>query len=74
MKRSIEAEICQVINFIEDDALFGCREPVKYKIIYKGMGIEGASCQRHFEFFREEMEKKGMLEMIEFVEINIPKV
>lgn len=71
-----QQSVCQVINFIEDDALFGCREPVKYTIIYKGMGIEGASCQSHYEFFRDEMEKNGMLEMIEFVEINngIPKI
>lgn len=63
-----QQSVCQVINFIEDDALFGCREPVKYRIIYKGMGIEGDSCQRHYEFFKNEVEKKGMSEMIKFVE------
>jgi hypothetical protein len=71
--KSEELSVCQVIDFIEDDELFSCRELVNHKIIYKGMGIEGFSCQRHYEFFRNEVEKNGMSEMIEFVEINNDK-
>ena len=63
-------EVCQMINFIEDDALFGCLEPIKYKVIFDGMGIEGFSCQRHYEFARSEVERNGMSAMIKFVEIN----
>ncbi len=73
----IEAlDICQIINFVEDDTLFDCLEPIKYKVIFDGMGIEGASCQRHYEFLKSEVEKNGMSNMIKFVEIinDNPKV
>ncbi len=50
-------EICQVINFV-DDTIFGCLEPVKYKVIFEGMGIEAASCQHHYDFL--EVKLKGI--------------
>ena len=71
MKDENEAlEVCQVINFIEDDALFGCLEPIKYKIILEGLGIEAISCQRHAELFKSEAEKKGILNKIKLVDIT----
>ncbi|MBA3632774.1 MAG: hypothetical protein H0W58_08210 [Acidobacteria bacterium] len=71
MENEIEAlEICQIINFIEDDTIFGCLEPIKYKVIFEGMGIELASCQHHYEFMRSEVEKNKMSAMIKFIEIN----
>ena len=63
-------KMCEMINFIEDDALFGCLEPIKYKVIFEGVGVEGFSCQRHYKFFKDDVEKKGMTEFIKFVEIN----
>lgn len=63
-------EVCQIINFIEDDTLFGCLEPIRYKVIFEGMGIEAACCQLHYEFARSEVERNGMLSMIKFVDIN----
>jgi vacuolar-type H+-ATPase subunit B/Vma2 len=63
-------ETCQVINFTQSDTLFGCLEPIKYKIIFEGLGIEATSCQSHYEFFRSEVERTGILEKVKFVEIN----
>ena len=70
MKGENEAlSVCQIINFMEKDhVIFGCREPIKYKIIL--MGEEAVSCQRHYEFMKSEVEKHGMSEMIEVIEIN----
>lgn len=63
-------EICQMINFIEDDTLFGCLEPIRYKVVFEGMGIEAACCQLHYEFAKSEVEKNKMSDMIKFVPIS----
>jgi hypothetical protein len=61
-------EVCQIINFMEDHTIFGCLEPIKYKVIL--MGMEAVSCQSHYEFMKSEVEKNGMSEMMEVIEIN----
>jgi hypothetical protein len=58
--------VCQI--FTEGEVLFGCVKPIKYKIVF--MGTEAASCQKHYEFYRSEAERVGILDRIEFVEIN----
>ncbi len=58
--------VCQI--FTEGEVLFGCVKPIKYKIIYGE--TEAVCCQKHYEFFRSEVERVGILNMIKFVEIN----
>lgn len=69
--KSEELNVCQV--FIENETLFGCVEPIKYKVIFDGMGVEGFSCQRHYEFTKSEVERNEMSAMVKFVEINNDK-
>ncbi len=60
--------VCQI--FTEGEVLFGCVEPIRYKIIFEGMGTELASCQKHYEFYRSEAERVGILDRIKFMEID----
>jgi hypothetical protein len=62
--------ICQVINFIEDKALFACREPIKYQVKYEILGIETYACQKHYEYFKDEVERNEMSEIIKFIVVD----